>query len=286
MLTDFLFDIKFYKFITLMNNIFSSITFWIFICFSISIFIRITFLKAKSLKTINNSFNKIEIVAFISTFISNILILSALNIIAQLYLVWVAGSTIVLLNIIFSILVIFFIITKTKYFDIIVIFNKIIAAFFLVAFAPIIFTLIFETIIKTENNLFYLILWAFSYATLIGTIIVNNNTTELKQIFRRLFFGFILIVLILILNLQFIENTKDIKLSTIFSNIFMLILLWIWGWNVVLMKNNDSEVQNENKNEGDLKFFVLAIKNDSLIMNKTIKYTTIILNGYKQVLII
>lgn len=272
MLTDFLFDSKFYKFITLMNNIFLSITFWIFICFSISIFIRITFLKAKSLKTINNSFNKIEIVAFIFTFISNILILSALNIIAQLYLVWVAGSTIVLLNIIFSILVIFFIITKTKYFDIIVIFNKIIVAFFLVAFAPIIFTLIFETIIKTENNLFYLILWVFSYATLIGgAIIVNNNTTELKQISVVCFLVLFLILLILILNLQFIENTKDIKLSTIFSNIFMLILLWIWGWNVVLMKNNDSEVQNENQNEENLKFFVLAIKNDSLIINKTIK---------------
>lgn len=125
-----------------------------------------------------------------------------------------------------------------------------------------------------------------SYATLIGAIIVNNNTTELKQIFRRLFFGFILILLILILNLQFIENTKDIKLSTIFSDIFMLILLWTWGWNVVLIKNNDSEIQNEKQNEEDLKFFVLAIKNDSLIMNKTIKYTTIILNGYKQVLII
>lgn len=101
MLIDFLFDSKFYKFITLINNIFSSVTFWIFICFSISIFIRIAFLKAKSLKTINNSFNKIEIVVFIFTFISNILILSVLNIIAQFYLVWIAGSTIVLLNIIF-----------------------------------------------------------------------------------------------------------------------------------------------------------------------------------------
>ncbi|WP_424526480.1 hypothetical protein [Spiroplasma endosymbiont of Glossina fuscipes fuscipes] len=279
MLIDFLFNSKFYKFIILMNNIFSSIAFWIFICFSISIFIRITFLKAKSLKTLNNSFNRIEIIAFIFTFISNILILSVLNILTQFYLVWVSGSTLVLLNIIF-------IITKTKYFDIIVIFNKIIAVFFLVAFAPIIFILILQTIVKTKHHLFYLILWVFSYVALIGTIIINNNTIELKQIFRRLFFGFILILLILILNFQFIENTKDIKLSTIFSNIFMFILLWIWGWHVVLMKSNDSEVQNEKQSEENLKFFVLAIKNDTLIMNKTIKYTTIILNGYKQVLTI
>ncbi len=286
MLIYFLFNSKFYKFITLMNNIFSSIAFWIFICFSISIFIRITFLKAKSLKTLNNSFNRIEIIAFIFTFISNILILSVLNILTQFYLVWVSGSTLVLLNIIFSSFVLFFIITKTKYFDIIVIFNKIIAVFFLVAFAPIIFILILQTIVKTKHHLFYLILWVFSYVALIGTIIINNNTTELKQIFRRLFFGFILILLILILNFQFIENTKDIKLSTIFSNIFMFILLWIWGWHVVLMKSNDSEVQNEKQSEENLKFFVLAIKNDTLIMNKTIKYTTIILNGYKQVLTI
>ncbi len=116
MLIDFLFNSKFYKFITLMNNIFSSIAFWIFICFSISIFIRITFLKAKSLKTLNNSFNRIEIITFIITFISNILILSVLNILTQFYLVWVSGSTLVLLNIIFSSLVLFFYYFKNKIF--------------------------------------------------------------------------------------------------------------------------------------------------------------------------
>lgn len=285
-LIDFVFDSKFYKFITLMNNIFSSIAFWIFICFSISIFICITFLKEKSLKTLNNGFNKIEIGAFIFTFISNILTITVLNFLMKFYLVAVATSTIVLLNIIFVSLVMFFIITKTKYFDIIVIFNKIIVVFFLIAFAPIIFNLIFETIIKAEYNLFYLILWVASYFNLVVIIIVNNNTRELKQIFHRLFFGFILILLILLLNLQFIENTKDIKLSTIFINIFMLILFWIWSWNVVLMKDNDSDGQNEKQNKEDLKFFILSIKNDSLIMDKTIKYTKIIINGYKRVLII
>ncbi|WP_425379968.1 hypothetical protein [Spiroplasma endosymbiont of Stenodema calcarata] len=286
MLIDFLFNNKFMKFINLMNSIFSSVTFWVFVCFSISIFVRITFLKAKSLKNINNSFNKGEILAFIFTFVSNILILTVLNIFMHFYLRWIAESTIVLLNIIFSILVLFLISTKTKYFDIIIIFNKIIAVLFLFAFAPIIFFLILETLMVAEHNLFYLILWLLSYGCLIGTIIINNNTGELKQIFRRLFFGFILLLLILILNFQFIEKTKDIKLSTIFNNIFMFILFWIWICNVVLIKNNNVNTESKKYKAEELKFFVLAIKNDFLIMDKTIKYTTIFLNGYKQVLII
>ncbi|WP_233485579.1 hypothetical protein [Spiroplasma sp. ChiS] len=70
---------------------------------------------------------------------------------------------------------------------------------------------------------------------------------EVKQIFRRLSFGFILLLLCLILNLYFIENTNDIKLSTIFKNIFMIILLWIYVWNVVLINKNNTKTQNKKR---------------------------------------
>ncbi|WP_239498822.1 hypothetical protein [Spiroplasma citri] len=70
---------------------------------------------------------------------------------------------------------------------------------------------------------------------------------EVKQIFRRLSFGFILLLLCLILNLYFIENKNDIKLSIIFKNIFMIILLWIYVWNVVLINKNNTKTQNKKR---------------------------------------
>ncbi|GAA6238738.1 MAG: hypothetical protein SPLM_08540 [Spiroplasma phoeniceum] len=124
------------------------------------------------------------------------------------------------------------------------------------------------------------------YGSLISTIVINNSVMEVKQIFRRLSFGFILLLLCLILNLYFIENINDIKLSTIFKNIFIIILLWIYFWNFVLINKNNSKTQNHKKNNDDLKYFVLAIKNNCLSMDKPIKYTIIFINGYKQVMII
>ncbi|WFG98338.1 hypothetical protein M1770_09945 [Spiroplasma citri] len=85
------------------------------------------------------------------------------------------------------------------------------------------------------------------YGSLISTIVINNNAMEVKQIFRRLSFGFILLLLCLILNLYFIENKNDIKLSTIFKNIFMIILLWIYVWNVVLINKNNTKTQNKKR---------------------------------------
>ncbi len=86
-----------------------------------------------------------------------------------------------------------------------------------------------------------------SYGGLISTVVINNSVMKLKQIFRRLSFGFILLLLCLILNLYFIENINDIKLSTIFKNIFIIILLWIYFWNVVLINKNNAKIQNHKK---------------------------------------
>ncbi|ELL44676.1 hypothetical protein [Spiroplasma melliferum] len=280
MLINSLSNITFNRFINFINNIFSSIFIWIFIFFIISILIRISFLKTKSIKNISNNFTKLAIISFIFTFISNLSILLVLNIFIQFSFEWIERSTINLLNFIFLLFVIFFSATKTKYFNFIVLFNKLIVIFFLIIFAPV----IFDAFLKTENNLFHLILWVIGYGSLISTIVINNNVMEVKQIFRKLSFGFILLLLCLILNLYFIENTNDIKLSTIFKNIFMIILLWIYVWNVVLINKNNTKTQNKKKNNEDLNLFVLVIKNNCLIMDKPIKYTTIFINGYKRVM--
>ncbi len=286
MLINFLSNITFNRFINFINNIFSSIFFWIFIFFIISILIRISFLKTKSIKNINNTFTKFAIISFIFTFISNLSILLVLNIFIQFSFGWIERSTINLLNFIFLLFAIFLSTTKKRYFNFIILFNKLIAIFFLIIFAPVIFNFIFNAFLKTKNNSFYLILWMIGYGSLISTIVINNSVMEVKQIFRRLSFGFILLLLCLILNLYFIENINDIKLSTIFKNIFIIILLWIYFWNVVLINKNNPKTQNHKKNNDDLKYFVLAIKNNCLSMDKPIKYTTIFINGYKQVMII
>ncbi|WP_425378333.1 hypothetical protein [Spiroplasma endosymbiont of Polydrusus pterygomalis] len=286
MLINFLSDSKFNEFINFIENIFSSIFFWIFIFFIISILTRVSFLKTKAIKNINKSFNKFEIIGFIFTFISNLSVLIVLSTLLQVSFACVAESTINLLNFIFLGLVVFFSTTKAKYFNFVILLNKLIAIFFLIVFAPAIFDFVFHVFLRAKHNLLHLILWVVVYGGLISTIVINNNATELKQIFHHLVFDFILLLLFLILNLSFIENTKDIKLSTIFNNIFILILLWIYVWNIILINKKETKIKNKKENKKDLKFFVLAIKNDYLRINKPIKYTTIFINGYKQVMII
>jgi len=166
--------------------------------------------------------------------------LLVLNIFIQFSFGWIERSTINLLNFIFLLFAIFLSTTKTRYFNFIILFNKLFAIFFLIIFAPVIFNFIFNAFLKTKNNSFYLILWMIGYGSLISTIVINNSVMEVKQIFRRLSFGFIL-------NLYFIENINDIKLSTIFKNIFIIILLWIYFWNVVLINKNNAKTQNHKK---------------------------------------
>ncbi|WP_374696404.1 hypothetical protein [Spiroplasma endosymbiont of Polydrusus formosus] len=285
MLINFLSGSKFNEFINFIENIFSSIFFLIFIFFIISIPICVSFLKTKFIKNIKNIFNKFEIISFI-TFISNLLILIVFNTLLKVYFVFVAESIINLLNFIFLGLVVFFSIIKAKYFNFVIILNKLIAILFLITFAPAIFDFVFRLFLIAKHNLLHLILWVVVYGGIISAIVINNNTTELKQIFYHLFFDFILLLLFLILNLSFIENKKDIKLSIIFNNIFIIILLWVYAWNIISINKKETKIKNKKENKKDLKIFVLAIKNDYLRINKSIKYKTIFINGYKRVMII
>ncbi|AXF97118.1 hypothetical protein [Spiroplasma phoeniceum] len=106
MLINFLSNITFNRFINFINNIFSSI-FLNFYFLIISILIRISFLKTKSIKNINNTFTKFAIISFIFTFISNLSILLVLNIFIQFSFGWIERTTINLLNFIFLLFAIF-----------------------------------------------------------------------------------------------------------------------------------------------------------------------------------
>lgn len=219
-----------------------------------------------------NEFNKF--INFISDIFSLIMLLICFFIIN------------ILICIIFLNLIVFFGVTKIKYFNFIMFFNKLIFILFSIIIISIIFNFFFNVFLKTKYNLFYLISYIITYVSSIDAIMINNNIIKLKQFFCLLVFEFVPLLLFLIWNLFFIENIKNIKLSIIFNDIFIIILFLDYVLNVVLINKNKIKLNNKKQNNKDLKSFILIIKNNFLIMDKTIKDTRIFINGYKQIIII